>query len=255
MPWEPDVYRRFADHRERPGYELLARIPEIAPRSIVDLGCGTGSLTGALAARWPTATVIGVDSSAEMIATASATQHDVEWRMEDITTWEPARPFDVIYSNAALHWLDDHQQLFSRLRSYLAPGGVLAVQMPDNWRAPTHRVLVDTIDDGDWPQAARDALMRDRLSAPGDYAQWVRPAEVDMWRTTYFQELEGEDPVWTWVSGAILVPVLAEMSDTERSEFEKAVKNTYRVAYPQGPNGTTTVGFSRLFLVARALSP
>ena len=255
MPWEPDVYLRFADHRERPGYEMLTRIPEIAPRSIVDLGCGTGTLTGALAARWPTATVVGIDSSAEMIAEASATPHDVEWHMTDITTWEPARPFDLIYSNATLHWLDDHQQLFPRLRSYLAPGGVLAVQMPDNWRAPTHRVLVDTIDNGDWPRAARDALMRDRLSAPGDYAQWVQPSEVDMWRTTYFQELEGEDPVWTWVSGSILVPVLAAMNATERSDFEHAVKNAYRMAYPQGPNNTTTVGFSRLFLVARALSP
>lgn len=254
MPWQPDVYLRFADHRARPGYELLARIPEVSAAAIVDLGCGTGALTGALAARWPMAEVVGIDSSAEMIGKASATQHEVDWQIADITTWEPTRPVDIIYSNATLHWLDDHDQLFIRLRSYLAPGGVLAVQMPDNWQAATHRVLVDTIDNGDWSHSARDALMRDRLSAPPDYARWVQSAEVDMWRTTYFQELEGEDPVWTWVSGAILVPVLAEMSETERSAFEQIVKKAYRVAYPQGPNGSTTVGFSRLFLVAQALT-
>ncbi|MBT8208559.1 MAG: methyltransferase domain-containing protein [Acidimicrobiia bacterium] len=254
MPWEPDVYLRFADHRARPGYELLARIPDVSPSLIVDLGCGTGSLTGALEERWPTAEVIGIDSSAEMIAKASATQYRVDWKIADISDWEPTRPVDVIYSNATLHWLDDHRHLFSRLRSYLAPGGVLAVQMPDNWRAPTHQVLVDTIDNGEWPQAARDALMRDRLSAQHEYAAWVQPAELDMWRTTYFQQLEGDDPVWTWVSGAILVPVLAELSDAEQKQFEQAVKQAYRVAYPQGPDGRTTVGFSRLFLVARAIT-
>lgn len=201
MPWEPEVHLRFADHRARPGHELLARIPDIAPVSIVDLGYSTGALTGALAERWPTAGVIGIDSSVEMIAKASAKHHRIEWRTVDITEWEPTRPVDIIYSNATLHWLDDHHQLCSRLRSYLAPGGVLAVQMADNWQAPTHRVLVDTIDNGGWPGSARDALMRDRLSAPRDDAEWVRPAEVDMWRTTYFQELEGEEPVWTWVSG------------------------------------------------------
>lgn len=254
MPWEPEVYLRFADHRARPGCELLARIPEIVPASVVDLGCGTGVLTGALAARWPAAEVIGVDSSAEMIAKASATQHHVDWQTADISDWEPTRPVDVIYSNATLHWLDDHPQLFRRLRSHLAPDGVLAVQMPDNWQAPTHRVLVDTIDNGEWPRSARDALRRDPLSAPHEYTEWVQPAEVDMWRTTYFQQLEGEDPVWAWVSGAILVPVLAELSDAERAEFEHAVKEAYRFAYPQGPTGTTTVGFSRLFLVAHALN-
>lgn len=254
MPWEPDVYLRFADHRARPGYELMARIPEGSPSRIVDLGCGTGTLTGALAQRWPSAHVVGIDSSAEMIAKASATDHNVEWEIANLTTWEPAEPLDVIYSNATLHWLDDHDQLFRRLRSYLAPEGVLAVQMPDNWQALTHQVLVDIVDNGDWPRAAKDALMRDRLSPPTHYAEWVQPASVDLWRTTYSQELEGDDPVWTWVSGAILVPVLAAMNDEERTEFERVTKAAYRAAYPQGPTGTTTVGFSRLFLVAQALS-
>ncbi len=252
MAWDPDAYLRFADHRARPGFELMARIPDTDPRTVVDLGCGTGNLTAVLADRWPEAHIEGLDSSAEMIERARMDHPNLDWAVADITGWEPSGPVDVIYSNATLHWLDDHASVFTRLRSYLSQGGVLAVQMPDNWQAATHRVPAEVLDEGDWPDAARDALMRDRLAEAGMYARWQQPATVDMWRTTYFQQLTGEDPVWTWVTGSVLRPVLAALEGSDRARFEAICRARYRDAYPMADDGFTTLAFSRLFLVAVA---
>ena len=93
--------------------------------------------------------------------------------------------------------------------------------------------------------------MRDRLSAPSAYRRWVAPADVDIWRTTYFQELRGDGPVWTWVTGSVLRPVLAALDEHERSRFEAICRSRYAGAYPPDDDGVTTVPFSRLFMVAR----
>lgn len=252
MTWDPDRYQRFADHRARPGVELLSRIPEVDASSIVDLGCGTGHLTALLGGLWPNATVIGVDSSPEMIERARADRPGMDWHLADISTWEPDAPVDVIFSNAALHWVDDHPTLFPRLRSFLAPGGVLAVQMPDNWDEPTHTVPADILDGGTWPAEAGTALLRDRLSAADEYLSWVQRAVVDLWRTTYYQQLRGDDPVWTWVTGSVLRPVLSALGGDDADRFETVCKERYRQSYPPGPDGMTLLPFSRVFLVARA---
>jgi len=228
----------------------MARIPDVAPTSVVDLGCGTGNLTAWLADRWPSAEVLGIDSSPEMIDRARQDHPALVWRVGDVSTWRPDGRVDVIFSNATLHWLDDHDRLFRRLRSYLTDSGVLAVQMPDNWREPTHRIPADVLDDGDWPDGARSALMRDRLSDPQAYVRWLQPADVDVWRTTYYQQLTGNDPVWSWVTGSVLRPVLAALGDTDRERFEGICRSLYREAYPRGVDGVTTLPFSRIFVVA-----
>lgn len=251
MPWDPARYLRFADHRERPGLELLARIDHPQPSSVVDLGCGPGSLTARLADRWPEATVTGVDSSASMLATARADHPSLRWVEADIADWEPSEPIDVLYSNAALHWLVDHETLFRRLRSFLADDGVLAVQMPDSWRNPTHTIPAEVLDDGSWPTEARRALLRDRLSTPGDYRRWLGSGRLDAWRTAYFQELTGEDPVWNWVTGSVLRPVLTALDDADRQRFTERCQQRYRAAYPPEEDGTTILPFPRLFLVFR----
>lgn len=250
MAWDPDRYLRFADHRSRPGLELIARVPDCAPQTIVDLGCGTGNLTAVLAARWPSARIEGLDSSVEMIERARTDHPGMSWTVADITAWEPSEPVGVIYSNATLHWLDNHSSEFARLLSHLAGGGVLAVQMPDNWAAPTHRIPAEVLDSGDWPEAAVAALMRDRLATPESYAEWLQPAHVDMWRTTYYQKLTGVDPVWTWVTGSVLRPVLAALGEADRERFERECKARYLAAYPANSSGVTTLAFSRLFMVA-----
>lgn len=231
---------------------MIARIPDISPKAIYDLGCGTGELTNVLAERWKDARVKGVDSSPEMVEKARESFPHLSWEVADINGWMADTPPGLIYSNATLHWLDDHETLFRRLCSYLTPGGVLAVQMPDNWAEPTHRVPAEILDSGDWPEEVGSSLIRDRLATPSEYASWLSPSTLDMWRTTYFQQLTGEDPVWEWVTGSVLRPVLAHLGGPELAEFEKRCKLMYREAYPENQDGTTTIAFSRLFLVAQA---
>ena len=248
--WDPTTYLRFADHRTRPGIELIARIPDLDARTVVDLGCGTGHLTAILADRFPGARVVGMDSSADMLARAKSEHRGIEWVCADLADWEPDAPVDLLFSNAALHWLGDHEELIPRLRGWMADGGVAAIQMPDNWREPTHRIPADILDDGTWPAAAAEALMRDRLASPADYRRWLQPATVDLWETTYFQVLTGEDPVWGWVTGSVLRPVLEALDDDERTRFADRCRSAYRDAYPAGSDGTTLLPFRRLFIVA-----
>lgn len=103
MPWDPDQYLRFSDHRIRPGIELLARVPDIDPRHVVDLGCGTGHLTATLQERWPGADIVGIDSSVEMIDRARLDHPEMTWIVANVATWEPDESIDLIFSNATLH--------------------------------------------------------------------------------------------------------------------------------------------------------
>jgi len=260
VPWNPERYLRFADQRMRPGLELLARIPPLDAHHIADLGSGTGHLTARLSERWPSASVVGVDSSAEMIDRARRDHKQstwpqparprLTWALCDLATWEPDEPVDVLFSNSAFHWLEDHQTLFPRLRALMSRHAVIAIQMPDNWQAPSHRIPVEILDGDDWSSAARAALMRNRLAAPDAYARWLQPAAVDMWRTTYYQRLSGDEPIWTWVTGSLLQPVLAAMNESDRNRFSTLCRSKYEQAYPADGSGFTTFAFSRLFMVA-----
>ncbi|MBX9633574.1 MAG: methyltransferase domain-containing protein, partial [Magnetospirillum sp.] len=150
MPWDPTLYSAFAQPRLRPALDLMARIDADVPNQVVDLGCGTGNVTRLLAERWHDATVSGVDSSPEMLAAAAAQPSRIRWIQSDVAQWKPERPVDVLFSNAALHWLDNHATLFPYLLTQLSPGGTLAIQMPHNHYAASHAVMAETVEAGPW---------------------------------------------------------------------------------------------------------
>jgi trans-aconitate 2-methyltransferase len=248
--WDAVQYGKFTEQRMRPGLDLLGRIPTTDPGIVVDLGCGTGSLTQALHQRWPRAQVVGVDASMEMLSAAPQTP-GIKWHQGDIEDWQPDEPVDVIYSNAALHWVDNHARLFPRLLRYVKPGGCLAVQMPDNWDQPSHTIPERILESPVWPEAARAALRRHPIAAITEYRRWLGEASsLDLWRTTYVQPLTGVDPVLEWVRGSVLAPVVSAMNARERSSFEATLAEEYRVAYPPEKDDTTLFPFSRLFMVA-----
>ena len=258
VAWDPDTYLTFADLRSRPGLELLARIEHTGPETIVDLGCGPGHLTAVLARRWPGARVIGIDGSAEMLARAESQfprekWPTIEWEHQDISGWNPQNPVSILYSNAALHWLGDHQNLFPRLLSLISAGGSLAVQMPDNWEEPSHTLISRLTDDPRWKDRAASVFLGRPVAEPVEYRAWLQPeaAEIDQWRTTYFHALTGADPVVSWVKGSVLRPILAVLEPEEAELFVSRLGESYRTAYPAGPDGTTAFPFSRFFMVAR----
>lgn len=250
--WDPQVYGRYADERSRPFHELVARVRAATPATVVDLGCGDGALTATLAARWPDASVLGVDSSAAMLASAPAGPR-LRFTLGTIEDWEPAGPVDVLVSNAALQWVPDHLTLLPRLVGALAPAGWLALQVPGNWSEPSHTLLDSLRSSPRW--RSRLAGARRGPAAPGP-AEYVRVlaglgCAVDVWETTYLQVLSGPDPVLAWVRGAALRPVLERLSAAEAAQFEAEYGALLRQAYPPEPYGTV-LPFRRVFAVAQA---
>lgn len=252
MPWNPAQYSRYAALRLRPAADLLAAVPAAELKTAVDLGCGTGNVTRLIAGRWPSARVTGVDSSAEMLSRARATLPEVEWVAADIATWSPGAPVDLLFSNAALHWLPDHDQLFARLVGCVRPGGVLAVQMPRNWEAPSHRLLEEIASERPWRERLA-GVARPHSLPPGHYHSLLagRFESVDIWETIYLQQLEGADAVFEWVKGTALVPFQDALGAEERLRFEAMYRERLARAYPGIGNGTTLYPFRRLFIVAR----
>ena len=256
MQWDPQQYlsHGFADLRLRPALDLLSRIGAEAPARVVDLGCGPGNVTGFLTRRWPDAEVIGIDSSEQMLAKADAKATGASFRKADIADWRPERPVDVIYSNAALQWVDDHEMLFPQLAAQLAPGGWLAIQMPRNHGAASHQAMLETVEAGPWAARLGTATRPAPVALPAQYYTLLRPHcdSLDIWETIYLQQLEGENPVVEWTKGSALRPLLAALDgDEERQAFEIAYGARIREAYPPAPDGRTLFPFRRLFIVVR----
>lgn len=253
MAWNPDQYLKFEQPRLRPAADLLARVAATAPKIVYDLGCGAGNVTRMLAERWPAAAITGVDDSAEMLAQAARELGSATWVRQSVADWSPSRPADVIFSNAALHWLPGHDRLFPALFGHLAPGGVLAVQMPKNFSAPSHTLIADTVRDGPWRATLEPLLRPAPVAAPGDYYAMLAPLarSVDIWETEYLQILHGADPVKEWTKGTWLKPFLDALSAPRRAEFEADYARRLRIAYPRAADGATLFPFRRLFIVAK----
>ncbi len=256
VSWDPTQYLKFIDHRLRPAIDLLSRIALDDPGDVYDLGAGAGNVTRHLQARWPKARITGVDDSEAMLAKAAADSSGINWERGDLATWRPSRPADLIYSNAALHWVGHHERLFPELLAALAPGGVLAVQIPRNFLAPSHALVDEAARRGPWRATLEPMLRPPPTQEPGFYYDVLAPlaADVDIWETEYLHVLEGEDPVKEWIKGSWLRQFLDALEEPQASEFERCYADLVAQAYPRRPDGRTLLPFRRLFMVVRARS-
>lgn len=251
--WDPTQYLRFSGERLRPALDLLAQVALTAPARVTDLGCGAGNVTAILRQRFPEADILGVDGSHEMLAKARGTATGCRFEQGDFSTWTPAAPPDLIYSNAALHWVTDHETLFPRLVSLLAPAGVLAVQMPAMHDAPLRALQNEVAAHGPWAAALRDTDFARSILTAGGYYDLLRPlvSRLDLWETTYLHVLQGEDPVVEWAAGSSLRPFLDRLPPDLRSAYRAAYAEALRPHYPRRADGATLLPFRRLFILAR----
>lgn len=246
--WSAAQYLRFAGERTRPARDLLAQVPLENPGEVVDLGCGPGNATELLAARWPRAAVSGLDTSPDMLREARRRLPGLRFEQGDAQAWAPERPVDVIFANAVLHWLPDHPALLVRLMGCLAPGGVLAVQMPDNLAEPTHRVMRETA--SAMPFADRlTGAARPPLPPPSHYFGLLRPhaASVDVWHTTYNHPMASTEAILEWVKATGLRPLL---DSRQRKQFLRRYRAGIDAAYPPSADGLRLLRFPRLFVIA-----
>jgi trans-aconitate 2-methyltransferase len=250
--WDPAVYLRYGDERLRPALDLLGRI-DAAPVRVVDLGCGPGNVTTILKQRWPRADVLGIDGSGPMLDKARVAAPGCRFAQVDFGTWMADAPVDVLYSNAALHWLGAHDRLFPRLLGQLAPGGVMAVQMPAMHAAPIRALQHEVAANGPWATLLRDVGGAPPILEAGQYWDILRPltSQLDIWETVYLHALTGENAAVQWASGTSLRPFLDPLPDDLRAAFLAAYSAAVAPHYPRRTDGTTLLPFRRLFLLAR----
>jgi trans-aconitate 2-methyltransferase len=254
--WNPALYTRFEDERTRPAVELLARVPLDTPRLAYDLGCGPGNSTALIAARFPDTEVVGLDTSPAMLESARMRLPGLAFGQADAATWIPERAPDLIYANAVLQWLPDHAALLPRLFGLLAPGGILAVQMPDNLGEPSHRLMRETAAAGPWAGAIGDPAIAGRLGRmlePSGYYDMLAPLAdaVDVWRTAYHHRMDDAAAIVDWVSATGLRPFLDPLGPEERAEFLAAYEAAIEAGYPRRSDGRRLLAFPRVFIVAR----
>ncbi|HEV2082579.1 MAG TPA: methyltransferase domain-containing protein [Brevundimonas sp.] len=256
-PWDPARYDRFEAERDRAALDLLVRLPAgFEPRTIHDLGCGTGRHAALLKRRWSEAQVHGLDRDLAMLDVCRARPEAVMWEQGDVSTWAPEGRVDLIFANASLHWAADHAALFPRLAGFLSEGGVLAVQMPIQSGTRHHQVVADVAADGPWaPRLSNLARAPRPMLAPEAYHDLLSPAcgEIDLWSTTYLHVLHGADPILQWLMGAGLRPHLAALADDPDLSrgFLSRLRAALSDAFPARASGAVLLPFPRLFLVAR----
>lgn len=251
--WNPGQYLKFAGQRMRPAIDLMNQVALDAPDTVYDLGCGPGNITPFLKGRWPESRHVGIDSSAEMLDKARAEHPDDEWVQGDAATWAPDAPAQLIYSNAALQWIDDHAALFPRLMDQLVPGGVLAVQMPHNHAAPSHMGMREVAENGPWRAKLEPVLREFPVHDPDVYYDYLAPhaANLNIWESVYAQIMEGDNPIAEWTKGSALKPLLDALPDAdENAAFFQAYSARMQEAYPKRADGKTLFHFRRLFIVA-----
>ncbi|CAI8851144.1 Trans-aconitate 2-methyltransferase [Pseudomonas sp. IT-P12] len=254
MTWSAKQYVAFEDERTRPARDLLAALPPGDVRSAIDIGCGPGNSTQLLVERFSGATVRGVDSSADMIEAARQRLPQVQFDTVDIGSWNDSGPFDVIFANAVLQWLPDHDTLLPSLVARLTEGGSLAIQMPDTLNQPSHRLMHEVAAAGPWAGKLADAAgQRTDIASASDYYSMLKPhcSRVDVWLTTYHHPLaQGVSGVVEWFKGSGLRPFLQPLNDTEKTQFLEQYLAAVEQAYPVLPDGSVLLPFPRLFIVA-----
>lgn len=250
--WSPAQYTRFEDERTRPARDLLAQVPLGQPRRIVDMGCGPGNSTELLAERWPSAEIVGLDSSPAMLAEARQRLPSTRFDLADATSWTPEPETDLVFANAIYQWVPDHLAQLPRVLAAMGEGSVLAVQMPDNLGEPTHELMRAVAADPSWSARLAGAA-RAPLPPPRVYYDALKPVarRIDIWHTIYNHVLADAEAVVEWVKSTGLRPFLEPLSEREREDYLSRYKREIARAYPPASDGKVLLRFPRLFIVAQ----
>jgi trans-aconitate 2-methyltransferase len=249
MPWDPERYEQFKKERFAPFDDLLRLVSVREGLQVIDLGCGTGELTRRLADALPGSDVLGIDSSAEMLERAAAFVRP-GLRFEAGRIEGAGGAWDLVFSNAALQWVPDHEAFFPMLFGLLHPGGQLAVQMPSNFSHPTHRFIDEVAGQepfrsglGGW---GLDWSRSRPVLSIEQYAELLYAAgasDIVVFEKAYPHVLPDADALADWMSGTALVPYMERLPDDLRAPFMERYRARLRERFPQEP---VFYGFRRI---------
>ncbi len=249
MSWNADKYLQFENERTQPCIDLANRISAAEPKTVIDLGCGPGNSTNVLRTVFPDSDILGIDNSQNMIDKAAETHPDIHFKLCGVR--EIAGNYDLIFSNACLQWLDDHDSLIKFLMGRLNEGGILAVQMPMNGEEPLYKIIRDVVDSSAFDFSSVCFEKNDVL-APENYFDILSTcsAGFHIWETVYYHTVKSHEQLLDWVRATRLRPYLEALDDKNRTAFEAEILNRARKAYPFTANGSILFRFRRLFFTA-----
>ena len=250
--WDARRYLRFEDERTRPARDLLAAVPLAQASRVVDLGCGPGNSTELLGARFPQAQLLGIDSSPGMIAQARRRMRGTTFEVADVSDWLPAPDTNLVFANALFQWIPNHLDALVRIKDALGAGSVLAIQVPDNFAEPTHRLMAEVGRDPRFaPQLAAADTARSPIPSLEEYYDRLsgKTGRVEVWRTMYQHALESPAAIVSLVETTGLRPYLGPLDAEQRAEFLAAYEARIAEAYPVRPDGKVLLRFPRVFVV------
>jgi len=251
--WNPKDYLDFKAERTQPAADLIARLPNRSPKSIIDLGCGPGNSTALLRQAFPSADLTGVDSSPAMIATAREAVSGATFIEADVAGWHPSTHSDLVFSNALFQWLPKRDEVMVRILQSLKSAAMFALQMPDNLDEPSHRLMREVAADGPWRAKLIGAVQaRRKLEDETHHYDLLAPLSeyLQIWRTTYVHALDSHEAIAKMLSTTGLKPFLDPLAQTERREFLASYVERLTQHYPAARDGRVLFRFPRLFIIA-----
>ncbi len=252
--WNAELYMKFEEERTRAARDLLSRVPDFGPKSIVDLGCGPGNSTLLLRGRFPAAAILGIDKSSNMLSVARQRIPSAKFINEDIAQWRPQTPPEFLFANATLHFVPDHYALIQRLVSMLAPGEIIAAQMPNSTHQASHALMRMISAEGPWADRLLPiAKTRPPIGPADEYYRLLTPlcASVDIWETSYVHPVAGPEQIVEWFEGAELRPFLDPLRVEESATFLSRYREELEASYDRQPDGRLLLHYPQLFFVAR----
>lgn len=252
--WKPNLYLKFEKQRTQPSIDLAARIDINSPKRIIDIGCGPGNSTAVLKNRRPNADFTGMDSSPSMIAQAQETDNDITWVCADAAgDLSDLGRFDVVFSNAALQWMPEHERLLPNLFGLLEAGGVFAAQIPNTTHMPIHIALQSLVKGRKWG-AKLGAVTTHSMNAAPYYYDILSglKADIDLWETHYYHVMESHAALVQWYSSTGLRPYLNSLeSEQDKAAFLADFECALQSAYPAQKDDMVLFPFVRIFFIAR----
>ena len=250
--WNPDLYMQFRSERTQPSIDLIARINPVEPRSIIDIGCGPGNSTQVLMNRWPKAKITGLDNSSAMIKKAKQDYPNKEWIVADALTYESEIKYDIVFSNAVIQWIPNHEDLLKRFHGMLSDNGLVAIQIPLFWDMPLGKIINNTAKDGRWKEqmeGVSDLFTIHNYSFYYDHLSELFNS-IEIWESQYLHILNSHLSILKMMRSTGLKPYLDKLdNDSEINKFEKEVLKEIENAYSKQKNGKVLLPFKRLFFI------